>query len=120
MGKVAGKIVLFLVPVFLVLGSIRFFFKGFDISQGFVPAYSTWLAWFSDFPNIAVDVQQYLADYNQATDLIPDWLVILTYMNPLTGGAILYIKFNALLNLIWSVIGAPFKVIGWFFLHWFA
>lgn len=118
MGKVLIHINLIVLPILFVLGCIRYFFLG--MSGNMLPEYSEWLGWFSTFPDISAEIQTAWTRVNSANDgfCIPVWIDLFDGSMPCleVGGTDAFLNF---FEVVWIIISAPFRVIGWFFINFF-
>lgn len=93
MDKIAFRIVIFLVPIFVVIGVIRLALNGFEGS--FLPSVEDMQSAFSSFPNISADIQNAVVSFQNSPDSLQGII--------------------GFFNVIGQVIAAPFRILGWIF-----
>lgn len=95
MSKSCAKIALIFFSMLLVLGFIYCCFNGFD--GNFIPSLDIVKGWLRSFPNINSDINSCLEVFNG------------------TSPSNFLEQVGAFFTIIWYVISAPFRVIGWLF-----
>lgn len=116
--RVIGKVVLFLVPIFFVLGLVRFYFN--NLQGDFIPSWGTFLAWFESFPDVPNEMNALFQKFNDAKDFVACapassswWDVFLSFTcRTFTSFGN---WFDAFAQLIGYLIVLPFRAVGWLF-----
>lgn len=116
--KVAIKVVMFLVPVFVVLGLIRFWLNGFD--GDFVPNMDTLTAWFQSFPDIGKDWNTAVSGFSaSSSEVCPvtDPGNVFDVMGAFWCSSFgsFQVWFSAFGQVLSVILLTPFRVLGWLF-----
>lgn len=100
--KVLGNVVIIIIAVVLALCLVRFAMN--DYQGDIIPTYSIVQTWFVDFPNLTQELKE-----------VSDWF------NTSTGNGFLdfFKNFGAVVVMIGAILSIPFRVIGWFFMHFY-
>lgn len=93
--KVCFKVIIFLIPIFVVIGVIRLAISGFDPDRTFLPTVDEMILAFNQFPNISTDIQKAVVDLQTSIGFFDG--------------------IQRFLNLIWTVLSAPVRILVWVF-----
>lgn len=118
--KAIFKVILFLIPILLLFGLVRFYLNG--MRGDLIPPYETFLGWFQAFPDIGKDWSIAVSKFNsEATsnqclvngDSFGDyvsyaWCYITTKNDVFTW-------FEGFSSVLTVIVSTPFRVLGWFF-----
>lgn len=112
MGKVIGKIIIFIVPILFVIGLFRVAVHGGDPSA-FLPTWPEFVGYMSSAPDAYGMISEPINIFNASVDTLSNFQV--TDIGSFFGaiGSFFTMIGNAF-AVAWAVIEVPFKYVGWF------
>lgn len=95
MAKIAFRVIIFLIPIFVIIGVMRLALAGFSPDKTFMPTVDEMMEAFNQFPNISQDIQNAIIKLQTAPNFI--------------DGATRFFE------LVWIILSAPVRVLVWVF-----
>lgn len=117
--RVVWKVIVFLIPILLLFGLIRFYFHG--MQGDLIPDYATFEGWFQSFPDIGAEWRAAVSYFNAGSDKTCPvnssdfWDIFGAMWCETTKSLDFNNWFKGVSGVLTLIITTPMKVLGWFF-----